>query len=89
MLIITFNQAPPKRIARETEKPETRGRKPKPKEPEQVKTRFGILAPTPLRIIDTETNEIIGEGEAATLQVLTDILERLERIEVQIGAVTG
>jgi len=55
-------------------------------EPKEAKRRFGIIAPQTLKIVDTETNEVIGDGEFAVIQALTDILERLERIEVQIGA---
>jgi len=67
------------------------GRKPPlpKKAKEEVKRRFGIVAPQPIRIVDTETNELVGEGDFAVIQALTDILERLERIEVQIGAITG
>jgi len=73
-----------------TARVETRGRKPKikPEEPE-VKRRFGLIGPQPIRIVDTETNELIGEGEFAVIQALTDVIERLERIEVQLGAITG
>lgn len=53
----------------------------------EVKRRFGIVAPQSLRIVDTETNEVVGDGEFAVIQALTDILERLERIETKIGAV--
>jgi len=65
-------------------KEETRGRKPKPK---QVKRRFGIIAPQSIKIIDVETNELVGEGEYAVIQALTDILERLERIETKLGVI--
>ena len=80
---------PPRRIERalaQEKEVETRGRKPKTKPTEEVKRRFGIVGPQPMRIVDTETNELVGEGEFAVIQALTDILERLERIEVQIGA---
>jgi len=53
----------------------------------EVKRRFGIMPPESLRIVDTETKEVVGEGEFAVIQALTDILERLERIETKIGAV--
>ena len=65
-------------------KPKKRGPKPK-----QVKRRFGIVAPQSIKIVDVETNEVIGDGEFAVIQALTDILERLERIEAQIGAITS
>ena len=71
----------------------TKGMKPEakrnPTPPIEPKRRFGIVAPTQIRIIDTETNELVGEGDFAVIQALTDILERLERIEVQIGAAIG
>jgi hypothetical protein len=50
-----------------------------------VKRRFGIVAPQTIKIVDTETNEIVGDGEFLIAQALTDILERLERIENTIG----
>ena len=50
------------------------------------KRRFGIALPTSLQVIDTETREVLGEGELAMLQVLTDILERLERMENTLGS---
>ena len=86
-------ESPPRRIAREMAGEKVERRKPlksraEPKE-EEVKRRFGLIGPQPLRIVDTETNELVGEGEFAVIQALTDILERLERIEVQIGAITG
>ena len=73
----------------ELENPPERKIKRKSKPKEEVKRRFGLIGPQPLRIVDTETNELVGEGEFAVIQALTDILERLERIEIQIGAVTG
>jgi len=57
--------------------------------PKEVKRRYGLVAPTPLRLIDTESNEIIGEGEGLIYTTLAEILERLERIEVRIGAITS
>ena len=71
---------------------ETRGRKPKPKE---VKRRFGIVPPQPLRYVDIETNEVIAEADlkdtssmlVAILASISDLKEQIERIEVQIGAI--
>jgi hypothetical protein len=51
----------------------------------EVKRRFGIVAPQTVKIVDTESNEVVGDGEFAVIQALTDILERLERIETAIG----
>jgi hypothetical protein len=59
------------------------------KQKAEPKRRFGIVAPETMKIIDTETNEIIGDGEYAVLQALTNIIERLERIETQIGAISS
>jgi len=56
---------------------------------EEPKRRFGIVAPQTLKIVDTETQELVGEGDFAVVQALTDILERLERIETQIGAMAS
>ena len=73
----------PKPIIRQLAKPTTRE---EPKEElKEVKRRFGIIAPQPIRIVDEESREVVGEGEYAILQALTDILERLERIEYKIG----
>ena len=57
--------------------------KSKPKTPSR---RFGIIAAESMKIVDIETRETIGEGDYAVIQALTDILERLERIETKIGA---
>jgi hypothetical protein len=51
-----------------------------------VKRRYGVVPPQPIRIIDAESNEVFGEGEFAVYQVLSEILERLERIENNIGS---
>lgn len=60
--------------------------KPKPR-PKPVQ-RYGVVAPTPIRIADAETGEVVGEGEYAIYQALADIIERLERIETAIGSMT-
>jgi len=52
----------------------------------EPKRRFGVIAPQPIRIVDTESEEVIGEGEYLIATTLTDILERLERIENNIGS---
>ena len=78
-------------------KVETRGRKPKVKAPAEVKRRFGIVPPQPLRYVDTETNEVIAEADIndsksmqiAIIAAISDLKEQIERIEVQIGAITG
>lgn len=51
-----------------------------------IKRRYAIVAPQPIRIIDAEAEEVIGEGDYAVLQALTDVIERLERIENTIGS---
>jgi len=74
----------------ETEDEEEIEEKPKSKlkiKPKEIKRRFGIVAPQNLKIIDVETNEVIGEGDYAIIQAVTYIIEMLERIETQIGAV--
>jgi len=76
---------------------ETRGRKKKEEVKEEVKRRFGIIAPQPLRYVDTETNEVIAEADLndnksmsiAILAAISDLKEQLERVEVQIGAITS
>lgn len=53
----------------------------------KVKRRFAIFAQEQrLGIVDTETKDIIAEGEYAVLEVLGNILERLERMETTIGS---
>ena len=51
-----------------------------------IQRRFGLIDTTPLRIVDMESKEIVGEGEYLIAQVLTDIIERLERIENTVGS---
>jgi hypothetical protein len=55
-------------------------------QPKQPVQRYGVVAPTPIRIADAETGEVVGEGEYAVYQTLADIVERLERIETAIGS---
>lgn len=54
--------------------------------PIQPQKRYGIIAPQPLRLVDVESQEVIGEGDYAVLQALTDVIERLERIENSVGS---
>lgn len=50
------------------------------------KRRFvAFTSPERIGVVDTETNEVISEGPLAILQALADIVERLERIEVNLG----
>lgn len=52
--------------------------------------RFAVFSyPPRTGIVDVETNEIIAEGELAVLQILALILERLERIETNLGSLMG
>lgn len=53
----------------------------------EIKRRFGIIPPQNIKVIDTESQEVLGDGDFAVIQVLTDILERLERIETSIGRI--
>ena len=56
----------------------------------RVKKRFAIFAQQQrLGIVDAETNDIIAEGEYAVLEVLANILERLERMEATIGSLVA
>jgi hypothetical protein len=54
--------------------------------PQKPKRRYAIVAAQPVRIIDAEAQEVVGEGEYLIAQALTDIIERLERIENNIGS---
>lgn len=60
-------------------------KKQQPKEPKQRYVTFNI--PPRMGIMDSETNEVIAEGEFALLQACANILERLERIENSIGSI--
>lgn len=52
--------------------------------------RFGVfIQPPRTGIADSETGEIVGEGDTAVLQILANILERLERIENNLGSMLG
>lgn len=68
------------------ERPPKKIKSPRAKEKAYSKRRFAVIAPQPLRIIDTETNEVYGEGELSVLQILTEVLERLERLELNLGS---
>jgi hypothetical protein len=54
--------------------------------PASIKRRYGVAAVQPVRIVDVESNEIIAEGDYLIAQALTDIIERLERIENTVGS---
>lgn len=59
---------------------------PRPR-PKIMKDRY-VAFVNPLRagIADAETNEILAEGDFAVLQILANIMGRLERIENVIGS---
>ena len=76
-------QRKPKRKPQPKEKPLTKNEEP------ELKQRYGIMAPQPMRLGDTETSEIIGEGEYLVPMALANIIERLERIENSIGSIMG
>ena len=59
----------------------------KPKGVKKVKRRFEpFVVNARAGIVDSETGEVVAEGEYATLDVLANILERLERMEATIGS---
>ncbi len=59
---------------------------PKPTK-EISRKRFGLFSQEARRgIADLESGEVVGEGEAVILEVLSDVLERLERIETNLGS---
>ena len=62
-----------------------------PKSPAaQPRKRYALFAmPARLGVADAETGDVIGEGDTAVLSILADVLERLERIEDNIGSFTG
>lgn len=50
------------------------------------KVRYSAFVyPERMGIADTETGEILAEGQYGVLQALANIVERLERIELKIG----
>lgn len=60
------------------------------KKPEEVKKRYGVFVHAErIGIADRETGEIVSEGTTAVLDVLAEILERLERIETNLGSMMG
>ena len=71
--------------------------KSKKKVAKQVKRRFGLTQQIPMRAVDIETQEVLGEADLSdaksialmNTQLILDNKERLERIEAQIGAITG
>jgi len=62
---------------------------PKTSKPQKLSSsRFAAFEiPKQIGIADTETKEIIGEGEHAILQTLAVILTKLENLENQFGKV--
>ena len=53
----------------------------------KVKRRYAAVeSPQRIGVIDTETSEMVAEGEHAVLELLANILERLERMEATIGS---
>lgn len=73
----------------ELEKTEKRKLAPKKaaKKSPEPKRRFTVFSQPPrLGIADAETGEVIGEGETAILEILANILERLERMETNLGS---
>jgi len=73
-------------LKEEERKPITR--KPSSKRaPAKPAPRFvAFSSPERVGILDSESKEVVAEGENVVLQVLADILERLERIENNIGS---
>ena len=60
------------------------------KEPTIVRKRYVVFTQPPrIGIVDSETKEIIAEGDTAMLEALANILERLERIEATLGSILG
>ncbi len=65
-------------------------KKPVAKPKEVINKRYGVFAnPERLGIVDRETGEVVAEGNMATLEILAEILERLERIETNLGSMMG
>ena len=60
-----------------------------PQQPQAPKRRYGIVAAQPIRIVDAEGQEVIAEGDYLIPQALTDIIERLERIENTLGSMVS
>ncbi len=59
-----------------------------PKRVKKVKRRYmAVEQPKRTGVVDTETGESIAEGEHANLELLANIIERLERIEAMIGSI--
>jgi len=61
-------------------------KKPVKKKKEEPKVRYQpFVQQQRIGIADSETGEVVAEGEVAVLQTLAEILNRLERIEFTIG----
>lgn len=70
----------------ELEEEEIEGIEKKPKI-KKVKKRFVVFAQQPrMGIVDSETNEVLAEGDLGVFEALANILERLERMETTIGS---
>lgn len=71
-------------------KPKLRLQKEIKKEPEKEVTERYVAFNVPPRvgIMDSETNEIIAEGEFAVFQTLAKMMTTLERIENNLGSMT-
>ena len=59
------------------------------REEQKPKRRFVVFAPQQVAIGDAETGEVVGQGDYIIIQTLANILERLERIEDNIGSLTN
>ncbi len=65
-------------------------KKPIAKPKEVINKRYGVFAnPERVGVVDRETGEVVAEGNMATLEVLAEVLERLERIETNLGSMMG
>jgi hypothetical protein len=80
-----IEKKPSKQIRRENPK-KNPIRETEPIQGQKIKRRFGLVDATPIRMVDMESREVVGEGEYLIAQALTDIIERLERIENSLGS---
>lgn len=57
-----------------------------PKQPIKPKKRYAVFnTPANVGIGDTETGQVVVDGDLGIFQALAEILEKLERIEYKIG----
>lgn len=62
---------------------------PKEEPATEVPKRYAPFAmPERAGIVDSETGEVVGEGEMAMFTILAEILNRMERIENSLGILT-